>query len=160
MKQPGTVLQKKFSNSCSMRSDRFVIDTNTLVSAFLFKYSTPRNAFNKASEIGRISASVETYDEFDEVFRRSKFDKYLSIATRLSIINDIKGFLIFSEIIETITDCRDPKDNKFLELAIAANASCIITGDDDLLVLNPFREIPILNASDFLNKFSILPDYS
>ena len=51
-----------------------------------------------------------------------------------------------------ITDCCDPKDNKFLELAVAANASCLITGDNDLLVLHPFRNIPILNATDFLNN--------
>lgn len=136
-----------------MKSKLFVIDTNTLVSAFLFKYSTLRKAFNKASETGKILASVETYNEFSEVFVRSKFDKYVSLSTRLSIINDIKELLEFSEILEKIRDCRDSKDNKFLELAIAAKASCIITGDDDLLILNPFREIPILNASDFLNNF-------
>ena len=55
--------------------------------------------------------------------------------------------------VEIIMDCRDPKDNKFLELAISANASCIITGDKDLLVMHPFRGIPILNAFDFINKF-------
>lgn len=54
---------------------------------------------------------------------------------------------------EIITDCRDPKDNKFLELAVEANASCIVTGDKDLLVLDPFRGIPILTAADFLKKF-------
>lgn len=52
---------------------------------------------------------------------------------------------------DTITACRDPKDNKFLELAVSANAPCIITGDKDLLSLNPFRDIPIVSASDFLN---------
>ncbi|MBX9781791.1 MAG: putative toxin-antitoxin system toxin component, PIN family [Chitinophagaceae bacterium] len=54
---------------------------------------------------------------------------------------------------EKITDCRDPKDNKFLELAVAANATCIITGDIDLLVLNPFRNIAILNAAVFVATF-------
>jgi len=49
--------------------------------------------------------------------------------------------------------CRDPKDNKYLELAVAANASCIVTGDQDLLVLNPFRNIPILTSADFLAQF-------
>lgn len=53
----------------------------------------------------------------------------------------------------TITACRDPKDNKFLELAVAAKASCIITGDKDLLELHPFRGIPILTVNDFLNDF-------
>lgn len=53
----------------------------------------------------------------------------------------------------SITDCRDPKDNKYLELAISANASCIISADKDLLVLHPFRGIPILNAVDFIDNF-------
>ena len=44
-------------------------------------------------------------------------------------------------------------DNMFLGLAIAAQASCIITGDNNLLVLHPFRNIPILNAVDFLKYF-------
>ncbi len=136
-----------------MNSELFVIDTNTLISAFLFEYSTTKLAYDKAKRLGKLSASVETYNEFCEVFVRPKFDKYISLETRLSIINEIKGLLVFSEIFESITDCRDPKDNKFLELAISANASCIITGDKDLLVLHPFRNIPILNAVDFINGF-------
>ena len=49
--------------------------------------------------------------------------------------------------------CRDPDDNKYLEPAFAVNAACIVTGDSDLLILNPFKQIPILNASDFLKIF-------
>ena len=71
----------------------------------------------------------------------------------MDILFEFRQIALFIEISETINACRDPKDNKFLELAIAANAACIITGDDDLLILNPFRTIPILNASDFLNNF-------
>ncbi len=47
----------------------------------------------------------------------------------------------------------DPKDNKFLELALAGNATCIITGDKDLLVLNPFRNIQIISPKEFLEQF-------
>jgi len=54
---------------------------------------------------------------------------------------------------EEIFACRDPKDNKYLDLADSYNVSCIITGDKDLLVLNPFKNIPILTASEFLKKF-------
>ena len=50
---------------------------------------------------------------------------------------------------EIINDCRDPKDNKFLEVAAARPASCIITGDDDLLILNPFRNTLILEPKWF-----------
>ncbi len=85
--------------------------------------------------------------------RTPKFDKYVSLENRLAILNEIKGFLVFHEILERITECRDSKDNKFLELAISIDASCIITGDKDLLILHPFREIPIVSAIDFLNNF-------
>lgn len=44
-------------------------------------------------------------------------------------------------IYEKITDCRDPKDNMILEEAVYGNGQYIITGDDDLLVLNPYKWI-------------------
>ena len=136
-----------------MKNNFFIIDTNTLISAFLFEYSTPKSAYDKAKRLGKISGSIETFEEFCDVFVRSKFDKYITLETRLTIINEFNELLVFKAILEKITDCRDPKDNKFLELAISANASCLITGDKDLLILHPFRGIPILNAVDFINNF-------
>jgi putative PIN family toxin of toxin-antitoxin system len=136
-----------------MKNNFFVIDTNTLVSSFLFRYSNLRKAFERAIKKGIVSASLKTYAEFSEVLLRSKFDKYISPEEKLLALKYFRELAIFSEISETITDCSDPKDNKFLELAISANASCIITGDKDLLVLHPFRGIPILNAVDFISNF-------
>ncbi|HEY5408178.1 MAG TPA: putative toxin-antitoxin system toxin component, PIN family [Ginsengibacter sp.] len=136
-----------------MKNNLFVIDTNTLISSSLFANSVPRKAVSKVNETGKISASIDTYSEFFEVFLRPKFDKYISIETRLGILIDFKQLALFSEISETIIDCRDPKDNKFLELAVSGDTSCIITGDKDLLALHPFRGIPILNANEFLNNF-------
>ena len=146
-------LLKKYFNDCLMKNNLFIIDTNILVSSSLSKYGTPRKAVTKANQIGKLSASIETYNEFSETLLRVKFDKYLSRNTRLDILLEFKKLAIYTKISETITDCRDPKDNKFLELAISANVSCIITGDSDLLILHPFRGIPILNAADFLNNF-------
>lgn len=136
-----------------MKNDLFVIDTNTLISAFLSEHSKPTLAYEKAKRSGNLLSSIETFEEFCEVFVRERFDKYLSLEERLEIINEFKGITVFSEVGERVIECRDPKDNKFLELAVAANASCIITGDKDLLVLHPFRNIPILNAVDFINNF-------
>ncbi|WP_317163451.1 putative toxin-antitoxin system toxin component, PIN family [Mucilaginibacter arboris] len=100
-----------------------------------------------------MATSFETYNELCDVIVRPKFDRYISLKIRLAILNEIRGLLILHEISESITDCLDPKDNKFLELAVAANASCIISGDKDLLVLHPFRGIPVLNPVDFVNSF-------
>ncbi len=133
--------------------ENFVFDTNTLVSAFLFENSIPRKALSLATRTGRLTASSETHSEFKEVIFRTKFDRYFGLNGRQKALEEINEISIFLEINERITSCRDPKDDKFLELAVSAKASCIISGDEDLLVLNPFRNIPILKASEFLERF-------
>lgn len=136
-----------------MKSDIFIFDTNTLLSAFLFKNSNPRKAFERVVKKGSIFASLKTYAEFSEVILRPKFDKYISPEGKILFLKQFKELAIFTETSEIISECRDPKDNKFLELVLAAHASGIITGDKDLHVMHPFRGIPILNAADFLNTF-------
>ncbi len=131
-----------------------MLDTNSLVSAALIPNSINRKALNKAIDLGKIAVSKNTMQELIEVIFRDKFDGYFkNNEERFVFVNkiEIKSKIFNPEI--PITDCRDPKDNKFLELAISSNASCIITGDQDLLVLHPFRGIPILNATDFINNF-------
>ncbi|MBA3285470.1 MAG: putative toxin-antitoxin system toxin component, PIN family [Nitrosopumilus sp.] len=137
-----------------MMNDFFVFDTNSLISASLISTSVNRQALDKAIDLGELAISATTMEELIEVLFRKKFDKYfIDDEERFLFINKLEiNSKIFSPSI-TINDCRDPKDNKFLELAISANASCLITGDKDLLVLHPFRGIPILNAVDFINKF-------
>lgn len=136
-------------------SHLFVMDTNALVSAFLLSHSVSRLAFDKAADAGMIATSNEAFAEFREVFLRKKFNKYLPLVEREEIVDSIDEIVVFFAVSETITDCRDPKDNKFLELAVSANASCIITGDEDLLVLHPYRKISIMNASSFVNHFAV-----
>lgn len=137
-----------------MKDEYFVLNTNALISAFLLPESISRKALNHATQLGRLAISDSVLQEFSEVLFRKKFDKYfLNDEERLDAINRISSYAVLFSPTEIITACRDPKDNKFLELAVTANASCIITGDKDLLELNPFREIPVLSAADFLNKF-------
>lgn len=135
-------------------SKLFVFDTNNLVSAILIPVSTPRRALNKAFETGHLAVSYKTMDEFIEVLFRKKFDRYFfTDEERWVAIKKVESNVLYFHPSETITACRDPKDNKFLELAVAANAVCIVTGDNDLLTLHPFRNIPILNAAGFLQQF-------
>ncbi len=137
-----------------MRSDFFVFDTNVLISSALLPYSSNRNALNKAIFSGILAISDSTFEEFIEVLFRKKFDKYfLDDEERWTLIYKLEANSKLFKPDLIITDCRDPKDNKFLEVAISANASCLITGDKDLLILHPFRNIPILNAVDFVNSF-------
>lgn len=134
----------------------FVFDTNSLISAVLISSSVNARALDAALDKGRLVISEPVLQEFAEVIFRKKFDKYFfDDAERLEAIDKIERNAIIFSPKEIITSCRDPKDNKFLELAVAAGSSCIITGDKDLLILDPFRNIPILTAADFLNIFSI-----
>ncbi|MGN6248000.1 MAG: putative toxin-antitoxin system toxin component, PIN family [Ginsengibacter sp.] len=137
-----------------MMNELFVFDTNSLVSGLLIEGSTTARAIDRAIKLGNLVFSNETLDEFIEVLFRKKFDKYfLNNEERWDAIRRISDVGFFFSPLEIITDCRDPKDNKFLEVAFAAKASCIVTGDKDLLILNPFRHIRILTANNFLDNF-------
>jgi hypothetical protein len=135
-----------------MTSDpRFVLDTGVIVSAVLLPRSVPRQTVDLAFVRGIVLASADTIGELDEVLRRSKFNRYLREEERLlflaAFIRDAKVV----DVTERLTECRDPKDDKFLELAVSGNATCIVSGDDDLLVLNPFRGVAILTPQEFIS---------
>lgn len=99
---------------------------------------------------GEILFSASTLRELQEVLWRKKFDQYLTVEERKEFITNFVLHGTPVEPVEKITECRDPKDNKFLELAVSGNADFIISGDEDLLVLNPFRDIPILTPHEFI----------
>ncbi|MHC5747497.1 MAG: putative toxin-antitoxin system toxin component, PIN family [Nostoc sp.] len=129
---------------------RFVFDTNVLISAFLFSQSKPRQALDQATVIGVIILSNSVLSELEEVLYRPKFDRYLTKERRQEFLEDLTENAQFIDVTEQINECRDPKDNKYLELALSGQAECIVTGDDDLLVLNPWRGIEILTVQEFL----------
>ncbi|MBD2290238.1 MAG: putative toxin-antitoxin system toxin component, PIN family [Microcystis sp.] len=129
----------------------FILDTNVLVSALLSKNGKARQALDKAQNIGKLLMSESTLLELITVFNRPKFDRYASSAKRRLLITAIKRTAEIVVIREKIKVCRDEKDNQYLELEIDGQATCIVSGDSDLLVLNPFREIPILTIQEFLD---------
>lgn len=131
---------------------RFVLDTNVLVSAVLFSQSQPRLVLDKAQTIGILLMSDTVFLELQEVLLRPKFDKYSTPSKRQAFLENLIETVQFIELSEEINECRDPKDNKYLELVVSGNAECIVTGDEDLLVLNPFRGIEILTVQKFLEK--------
>ena len=129
---------------------RFVLDANVIVSALILSNSTPRQAFDRALNNGELLVSIPVLREVSSVLARKKFDKYVLDDERKKFLALFAGAAEFTEIVEEIRACRDPKDNKYLELAVSGDASLIITGDRDLLVLNPFRDIQILTPQEFL----------
>ncbi|MEI6328157.1 MAG: putative toxin-antitoxin system toxin component, PIN family [Pseudanabaena sp. ELA645] len=134
-----------------MSKIKIVLDSNVILSAALFKQSTPRQALDKAAVSGQILMSSEILGELQDIFNRPKFDKYSSKQVRNEFLNDFLTVVENVEIVQKITICRDRKDDKFLELAVNGKADYIITGDQDLLVLNPFQDIAIISVSDYLS---------
>ncbi len=134
-----------------------VFDTNAIVSALLFEQSVPGKAFCAALDRRRILLSQATVAELSEVLGRDKFDRYLTPEEREQFLVMLVREGIVVEITEQIRACRDPTDDKFLELAVCGQASCVVSGDRDLLSLHPFRGIPILTPAQFLES---LPEES
>lgn len=129
---------------------RCVLDSNLLVSALLSPGSKPRLALDHVRRHGTILLSYETLAEISEVLHRDRFRRYIDE-------EDIRLFLAAltreSEWIDVdvrITACRDPKDDKFLSLAVSGRATHIVTGDADLLALHPFQGITILTPAAFV----------
>jgi len=124
-----------------------VIDTNLWVSYALFRKGAVGKELSLLLFNHTYAFSDATFRELTEVLMRAKFDAYISKQSRVAILREIAGGAEWLTPSETITDCRDPKDNMFLELAVAASATHVITGDEDLLVLQPYREIQIAKIS-------------
>ena len=129
---------------------RCAFDTNALLRALLFSRSVPRQALLWALQHGVILMSITLSEELGDVLGRPRFDRYLSRQERDEFLRALLDESELVEIVEPIRICRDPKDDKILELAVSGNAAYIVTGDADLLALNPFRAIAIISPAEFL----------
>lgn len=130
---------------------RLVVDTNALISRLLLPDSLPARAVRRAVNEGLLLVSEETISELVDVLSRAKFDTYVSVADRQKFIIQLGRIAEFVPIIRRIRACRDPDDDKLLSLAVNGEAALIITGDHDLLALNPFMGIPIISPADYLS---------
>jgi uncharacterized protein len=94
--------------------------------------------------------SLELLEELSNVLGREKFDRFVASEERDEFLEAFVEQAMLVEIVERIQVCRDPKDDKILELALNGQAEYIVSGDKDLLVLNPFRNVKIIVAEEFL----------
>jgi uncharacterized protein len=122
---------------------RIVLDTNVFVSAVLKVNSLPFLVVRWIDQRGGLLKSAVTEQEILHVLARP----HIAAVTIPSFRNDLAKLLARAELItitEQIAACRDPTDDKFLELAVSGHADLIVSGDADLLALNPFRDIRIV----------------
>ena len=132
-----------------MRADRVVVDTNVLISAALRPHGAPRTvveAIRTAS--GSLLFSDETIEELRTRINRPKFDRYVSREDRAVYVAQLDAVAEWVSIVGAKLGCRDPEDDKLLETALMGNASCIVTGDEDLLSMSPFQDIPLIKPAD------------
>ena len=129
---------------------RFVFDTSTIVSAVLFEQAKPSRAFRRALNLGHVLSSLSTLTELAEVLDREKFDRYVTKEGREEFLEGFIERTLEIEPVEEIQACRDPNDDKFLELAVGGEARSIVSSDKDLLAREAFRGIPIMTPAAFL----------
>lgn len=138
-----------------MSKPRCVLDASVAVSALLFEHSVPARAFFHALHTCEIVVSQPVIDELRAVFARKKFDRYVTREEREGFLERLIREATVVEVSRHVTACRDPKDDKYLSLAVSGSGSFIITGDDDLLVLHPFQGIAIVTPAQFLASISL-----
>ena len=135
---------------------RVVLDTSTLVGAALKPGSVPHQALLYAMGRCDVCASVQTWLELERVMQRRRFDRYLARDTRLEFAVLLRQSMHFFAVTQADEDalqplCRDATDNKFLALVQVCQANVLVSSDDDLLVLNPWRGVPVLRPAEFLS---------
>lgn len=131
---------------------RVVVDTGVILSRIIFPDSTPAKAFQLALLSGPLLVSTQTLLELKTVLLRPKFDRYAALALRLHFFEEFSETVEHVWVREEVLDCRDVRDNKFLEVALSGDAKVILTGDQDLLVLHPWRTISILTPALYLES--------
>ena len=138
--------------------DRYVFDTNVIISALLFQDSTPGRAFRTALDRGHILVSLSTLTELSDVLGRKKFDRYLLREERESFLISLVWQATIVDVAEQVKASRDPADDKFLDVALSGHATCVVSGDEHLLELSPFRGIPIITPEAFLGYPDIVSE--
>jgi putative PIN family toxin of toxin-antitoxin system len=127
-----------------------VFDASAVVSAALREDSVPSRAllYAEHTDIFALSAAVDA--EIEGVLNRPLFATSIEVARRVQILATLRDQAVWVNPTEPVADCRDAKDNKYLELALAAGAGAIVSGDQGLLVLHPWRGVRILRPAEYL----------
>jgi len=133
-------------------TERVVVDTNVFVSGLLRQSSIPGQAAFKARHNAILLVSPETMRELADVLGESKFDRYVTVEQRVQFIRLIARIAEFVPTIQRVRECRDPTDDKFLEVALNGRADVIVTGDADLLAMDPWRGVNIWSPNQFLKR--------
>lgn len=131
-----------------------ILDTSFIIASII---SIKDSQILKMAKTGKISLcySDETFQELVETLKSKNIRKYISNNREVAKFvawykYNAKNIIITKEV----KICRDPKDDKFIDLALSADAHFIISNDKDLLILESFNNTKILDPEDFLKLFN------
>ena len=137
-----------------MAERRWVLDAHTLVSRLLTPNGSAARAVDHALNIGVPLVSDATLAELAAALARPRLDRWVSLAERQQFIRLLARIARRIPITRQVQACRDPKDDKFLDVALNGEAQAIITGDQDLAVLDPFHGVRIVSPAVFCTLFA------
>ena len=126
-----------------------VIDTNVIISAALSPDGVPAKLLAKVLTDHQLVFTSATFAELESRLWKPKFDRYINLEERKAVLHDMSAAAIWVDVPQNIADaryCRDADDDVFIHAAIAAKATLLITGDQDLLVL----------AKNLSDRYSVL----
>ena len=129
---------------------RIVIDTNVYLSHLMRPASIPSLALLRAWRRDIPRVSIAPLEELAASLQKPKLAKYIRAADSISFLAELREISHTISVQSQFNVCRHPKDDKFLALAVDGQADLILSGDQDLLVLSPFRGIPIVNPMQYL----------
>ena len=129
---------------------RLVIDTNLWISFLISK------SFQKLDEIllnssVKICFSYELLSELHESTSKPKLSKHFGENAIEAMLFALSEFIELIEVTSEVSVCRDPNDNFILALCKDSDADFLLTGDKDLLALNPFGKTKILSIAAFIS---------
>jgi putative PIN family toxin of toxin-antitoxin system len=133
-----------------VQKNRIIIDTNLWISFLLSKDFSKLDRIIANKQVNLLFCD-ELLQEFLTVVNREKFKKYFDDVDLYHLLLKINNRSIFINITSNVIFCRDAKDDFLLSLAVDGNATHLITGDKDLLTLNPFKTTTILTMTSYLD---------
>jgi len=110
----------------------------------------PYRAFAKARASDQLAMSQAVFDEVSDVLYRAGLARFIDPELRDDMLDQLSSGTAWFEPNVVVSDCRDPKDNKYLELAVTAAAAFVVSSDEDLLTLNPWQGIFILRPRAYV----------
>ena len=140
------------------RGPVIVVDTNVWISGVLSRSGIPAQLLRQVVRQGHPVFSPATFAELEQRLWLPKFDRYVSMEDRRRLLKEIDTVATWIDIPPQMAEqtfCRDANDDKFIQAALVAGASRLVTGDNDLLCLHPLDTLHILTPRQALDELAV-----